>query len=209
MRFASVSSRSGARVLSTVSSYERSDVGFTLAALAAFRLASALICFSFMLLSSPRCVDLRECHFSTLHDEPDRPDRRDRFRWIPLDGYKIRQQARLLLTDPILQLQCPGGDRRGRSHHIQRTHSIVHEQLQLARIVTMGEHTYVTSIANGDTGGDGSLEARALCRKPCRFRVDAFAPARSEERRVGKECRWRRSRAHEKRKNERDELTTT
>src|SRR6185503_20501175 len=50
MRLASLSSRSGGRVFSTVWSYARCEDGFTFAAFAAFRFASALICFSFIRL---------------------------------------------------------------------------------------------------------------------------------------------------------------
>src|SRR5215207_6909791 len=103
MRVASRSSRSGDRVLSTVSSYARTEVGLTFAAFAAFRLASALICFSFI-DASPRLGD-SWVDFSALHDQPHCTHGGDGCSWIAFYRNQVGQQPGFHLPNTVLHVQ--------------------------------------------------------------------------------------------------------
>ena len=83
-------------------------------------------------------------------------------RRVALDRDEVGQQARLDRADAIVEVEQPRVDRRRGLHGVERTHAVVHHQLQLAHVVAVRVDADVAAEAHRHAGLERRLEAGAL-----------------------------------------------
>src|SRR4051812_32844684 len=102
-----------------------------------------------MSASPPRSMTLRlPSDHSPLHHQPDLAERGNRASRVSLDSDEIGHQARLDGTQPTVEPEHLGSDRRGRLEGLGRLHSEFDHELDLAGTFTVREDPHVAAIDN-------------------------------------------------------------